>query len=142
MTSFAQFTVNLDRAYDEKVEQRVAKVTRWVALEALRRVIMKSPVDTGRLRGNWQAAVNVRPDGVLEVVDKAGQSTVAKGMKSVSALPPFATVYIANNLDYASAIENGHSQQAPQGMVAVTVAELQEFFANIPPETNVSDNPA
>jgi hypothetical protein len=34
------------------------------------------------------------------------------------------TIYIVNNLPYANALENGHSKQAPSGMVKVT---LQEF---------------
>lgn len=126
------FQLQLDRAYERKVEQRVAQVTRWVALEALRRVVLKSPVDTGRFRGNWQTAVSVRPDGVVEVEDKDGGQTISKGSRNISQLRPYEVVFLANNVEYAAALEGGHSQQAPQGVVAVTVAELQAFFNNIP----------
>lgn len=126
------FELQLDRAYERKVEQRVAQVTRWVALEALRRAVLKSPVDTGRFRGNWQTAVSVRPDGTLDVLDPSGSATLAEGSRNISQLQPYEVVYLSNNVEYAAALEDGHSQQAPQGVVAVTVAELQAFFNNIP----------
>lgn len=131
------FQLQLDRAYERKVEQRVAQVTRWVALEALRRAVLKSPVATGRFRGNWQAALNVRPDGSLEVEDKDGGPTISKGSRNISQLKPYEVVYLANNVEYAAALEGGHSQQAPQGVVAVTVAELQAFFNSIPADQNI-----
>jgi len=33
-------------------------------------------------------------------------------------------ITIYNNLEYIEALENGHSQQAPAGMVAVSLAEF------------------
>lgn len=126
------FQLQLDRAYERKVDQRVHAATRWVALEALRRVVMKSPVAEGRFKGNWQAALSVRPDGVLDVVDPNGAATIAEGSRNISQLRPYEVVFLSNNVPYARRLEEGHSQQAPQGVVAVTVAELKAFFNNIP----------
>src|SRR5690625_4297407 len=131
------FRLQLDRAYERKVRQRVAQVTRWVALEALRRVILKSPVDKGRFKGNWQTALSVRPDGVLDVVDPSGSATLAEGSRNISQLRPYEVVYLAHNVPYARKLEDGHSQQAPQGVVAVSVAELQAFFNNIPADQDI-----
>lgn len=131
------FQLQLDRAYERKVEQRVAQATRWVALEALRRVVLKSPVRSGRFRGNWQAALSVRPDGVVEVEDKDGGPTISEGSRNIAQLKPYEVVYLSNNVPYARRLEDGHSQQAPQGVVAVTVAELQAFFNNIPADKDI-----
>jgi len=133
------FQLQLDRAYERKVEQRVAQVTRWVALEALRRVVLKSPVDTGRFRGNWQTAVSVRPDGVVEVEDKDGGQTISEGSRNIAQLKPYEVVYLSNNVPYARKLEDGHSRQAPQGVVSITVAELAAFFNNIPADQNIPE---
>lgn len=126
------FQLQLDRAYERKVEQRVAQVTRWVALEALRRVVMKTPVDTGRARGSWQVAVSVRPTGEVDIYDKDGGQTIAEGSREIAQVGPNEVIYIASNLSYILPLEEGHSRQAPNGMVATTISELQAFFANIP----------
>lgn len=126
------FQLQLDRAYERKVDQRVSEATRWIALEALRRVIQKSPVAEGRFRGNWQAALSVRPDGVLDVVDPDGAATLAEGSRNISQLKPYEVVFLANNVPYARKLEDGYSQQAPAGVVGITVAELAAFFNSIP----------
>lgn len=79
----------------------------------------------------------MRPDGSLEVEDKDGGPTISKGSRNISQLKPYEVVYLANNVEYAAALEGGHSQQAPQGVVAVTVAELQAFFNSIPADQNI-----
>lgn len=126
------FQLQLDRAYERKVEQRVHATTRLVALEALRRVVMKTPVDTGRARGSWQVAVSVRPTGEVDIYDKYGGLTIAEGSREIAQVGPNEVIYIASNLPYIERLEGGHSQQAPQGMVATTIAELQAFFSSIP----------
>jgi len=117
----------------------VEQATRWVVLEALRRVVMKSPVRTGTFRGNWQVVIGVRPDGAIEAVDPDGGATIANGLTAISDLPPYAVVYLVNNLPYARRLEEGWSQQAPAGVVAVTIAEIEAFFANIPADQSIPD---
>lgn len=131
------FQLQLDRAYERKVEQRVAQVTRWVALEALRRVVMKTPVDTGRARGSWQVAVSVRPTGEVDIYDKDGGATIAEGSREIAQVGPYETIYIASNLSYILPLEEGHSRQAPNGMVATTISELQAFFSSIPADRDI-----
>ena len=96
------------------------------ALEAATRVVLKTPVATGRARGSWQT-VEGGPgasEGIGE--DPSGSAAISQAAAAVAAFSPnvsFATVY--SNLEYMPALENGHSEQAPNGMVAVTVAELE-----------------
>lgn len=130
MSDLARLKIDLDRAFETKVIGGAVALQKKLALEALRRVVLKSPVDTGRFRGNWQVAIGVRPNGVVETVDPSGGATIANGTRPISALDQLDVVYLVNNLPYAQRLEDGYSGQAPQGMVAVTVAEINAFFGD------------
>lgn len=100
-------------------------VVRKVALEMFSRVITKSPVDTGRFRGNWQVAIGSIPGGTLVLDDKAGTATIARVTAVALGLKAGEVIYLVNNLAYALPLEYGHSKQAPSGMVRLTIAEFQ-----------------
>lgn len=108
----------------EKAKGNVDLVVRKVALDLFKRVIMKSPVDTGRFKGNWQVQIGSIPAGTLEIDDKAGTATIAKVTAETLNLRAGQIIYLVNNLPYARRLEYGHSKQAPGGMVRVTVAEF------------------
>ncbi|NBT33816.1 MAG: hypothetical protein EBT13_18445 [Rhodobacteraceae bacterium] len=56
-------------------------------------------------------------------------ANVACGADDLAAYPDtLPIIYIQNNLPYANRLENGWSGQAPQGMVALTVAEVSAAF--------------
>lgn len=116
------FELDIQRFVD-KAKGNVDLVVRKVALDLFRRVIMKSPVDTGRFKGNWQVAIGSVPAGTLEINDKAGTATIAKVTAATMQLEAGQIITLVNNLAYASALEYGHSKQAPNGMVRLTVAE-------------------
>lgn len=97
---------------------------RNISLRALRGIVRRTPVDTGRARGNWQTSVGAPADGVLYVDDKTGDGANARGDNATDGLPPFTTVWISNNLPYIEPLENGHSKQQPNGMVGATLADL------------------
>lgn len=105
---------------------RIDIVSRKIALEMFRRVILRTPVDTGRARGNWQTTVGAPAFGTLDETDKSGRAAIARATtvclawKAVSG----AWIFLANNLPYIERLEHGYSKQAPSGMVAITVAEF------------------
>jgi len=128
VTNLRQFNRALRKAAKQVPRDRLVVFQKKIAMEALRRVVMKTPVDTGRARGNWQVDINNVPSGALETTDKSGEGTIAGGVAALATLPPFGTIWIANNLPYIKALEDGHSSQAPTGMVSVTLAELGGMF--------------
>lgn len=107
-----------------KAKGNVDLVVRKVALDMFSRVIQKSPVDTGRFKGNWQVAIRAIPSGILEIDDKSGTATMSNVAAKVLALKAGDTIYLVNNLPYARGLEYGHSKQAPSGMVRLTVQEF------------------
>lgn len=107
-----------------KAKGKVDLVYRKIALDVFSRVIAKSPVDTGRFKGNWQVAIGSIPSGTLELNDKDGTATISKVQAAALNLKAGQTVYLINNLSYANRLEYGWSKQAPNGMVRLTIVEF------------------
>lgn len=86
-------------------------------------VIMNTPVDKGRLRGNWQFG-KAFPSGEIPGVDVSGAATLTRIAGQVTSLKAGGECWIVNNLPYAGRIEYGYSAKAPEGMVRKTLANL------------------
>ncbi len=78
----------------------------------------------GHFRANWQLGIGTLPTGEVEGIDKSGSKTKAKIKAEIPARPAGGVYYLANNLPYAQALEDGHSHQAPEGMVSLTEVEF------------------
>jgi hypothetical protein len=81
----------------------------------------------GRFRGNWQFTIGAPAAGELDRIDPSGAATLEALRSQVATLTAGQTAYIVNNLPYAIPLEYGHSTQAPQGMVRVTLARFQQI---------------
>ena len=119
------------QAWVTKTEQKMDLAVRKIALELFSRVILKTPVDTGRARANWQIAIGSMPNGVLELDDKSGTATISKGSAVVAGVKGGDVIYIVSNLPYINRLEDGYSKQAPAGMLGLTVQELQQVVRQI-----------
>lgn len=122
-TNLPEFVAEVRAFGRNVVPEALVAFHRKVALEALGRVVRKTPVDTGRARSGWQTTVGQEPDSEVGLPDP-----VASGAAVLGNLQPFETVYLSNNVPYIGFLENGSSQQAPNGMVAVTLQELRGIF--------------
>lgn len=108
------------KKFAKKAGLEVDTVVRKVTLQAWNGVTRKTPVDTGRAKGNWNMA-----EGSMN-------TTVNKGATQVQTYKKFSgkkDIYITNSLPYIMALEKGSSQQAPKGMVDVTMNEIRSQFA-------------
>lgn len=108
----------------EKAKGRQDIVVRKVCLEIFRRVIMRTPVKTGRARGNWQCAIGDVPAGTIELNDADGSATVSAVDAVVANVKAGDVIYLVNNVPYILKLENGSSKQAPAGMVGMTLTEF------------------
>lgn len=116
------FALDIQRFVD-KAKGNVDLVVRKVSLDLFFRVIEKSPVDTGRFKSNWQVSINSIPQGTLATFDKSGASSLARVRAASVGFAAGQIIYLVNNLEYARALEYGHSKQAPAGMVRLSVME-------------------
>lgn len=122
--ALGSFSLDIRRFVD-KANENLDLVVRKISLELFHRVIVKTPVDTGRARANWQVAIGSIPAGTLELNDKSGTATISRVTAATLALKAGDLIYLVNNLEYARPLEYGHSKQAPAGMVRLTLSEFQ-----------------
>lgn len=125
-----QFALEIDREFAEQMGG-VRDAVAYVGLAGIRGVVMKSPVLTGRFRGNWSLTIGSISNTTTETVDPSGGPTIARAQGALSAYAAqegFPMIYIQNSLPYAVPLEDGHSKQAPNGMMALTVAELAALW--------------
>ena len=114
-------------AFAEQTKEAIDDVFREVVIEIGTSVIRLSPVDTGRFKGNWQFTVGAPSNQSIDTFDKAGHETSATLVAEVSKLEAGQVAYIVNNLVYGVPLEYGHSDQAPAGMVQITLARFQQI---------------
>lgn len=90
---------------------------------AERGVKERTPVDTGFARNSWFTEVG---DGATR--SDNGGSGGPDAAQVLGGAQAFDAVTIANGASYIGRLEDGHSQQAPRGMVSVTIADLESRF--------------
>lgn len=149
------FNREVRRRNRELTQDELVRRHRQLAQLAVRRIVLRTPVDTGRTRGNWQATTDAPAGGVLDRIDKSGAVTINAASSSIVAIQPFSVWWFANNVPHILVLENGgfvpadpgpskdprpdrrgrvlvrggFSVQASQGMVGVTFLELSSAFA-------------
>lgn len=104
---------------------------RKIALDTLNKVQKKTPVDSGALRRSWTVALNAVPSNY-----DGSQIAIAQARLSD-------TIVIATDKPYAPMLEyglypspsktgktrRGYSVQAPQGMIRISVDEINAYYA-------------
>ncbi len=112
--SFDKDLVNFSKRTGVELDKTVRKI----ALELYDGITAKTPVDTGRAKGNWNLSAGKKNTKV---------NVMAKGKQGVSLKKGDGEkpIYITNSLPYIYALEHGHSQKASAGMVAITVNEVR-----------------
>lgn len=94
---------------------------RKIAFKILRNVVVATPVDTGRARGNWQIGVDRAKSEVLTVDDKSGSVSIGKGVSVLRGVGDFKSIWITNNLPYIGKLNDGSSEQAPKKFVETSI---------------------
>ena len=109
----------------------IEKVIRKACIDLYRSIVEKTPVDTGRAKASWglsthhaddEASENMTPEEAVQVVSDNISDFTFKAQDD--------QVIIYNNLEYIEYLENGTSQQAPSGMVSLSLVEFTAFFNN------------
>jgi len=121
------FAADLSR-FAKKAEAATDAVVRKVTFDLFSDVVRRTPVDTGRLKANWQASQNVPVRGTLTTTDASGATTIVNIASAIGGAG--SVTYLANNLPYAARIEfDGWSHtKAPAGMVRVSMARVQQHL--------------
>lgn len=118
-------------------------VTRKVVLDIGRSLVEKTPVGNpdlwqnpdnkpdgyvgGHARANWSHSIDVLVNQEFKEIDATGGASIDRIVGSVPVKAAGKVHYIQNSLPYMQALEDGHSTQAPAGIVAVTEVEFHDY---------------
>lgn len=118
-----------------KTPKRADTVIKKATLELFSKVILDTPVDTGRLRANWNVSFgsadeSVNEDASDKAKSKTSSSTCKKAEEKIKADKTYMAIFLTNNMPYVKGIEYGRSQKSPQGMVRMNIALYNMFLRN------------
>lgn len=119
-----KFEQALQRIARDLPREKVILLQKKIALEVLARLVLKTPVDTGRARGNWQVTLEQPARSIVNKESKTGKESIGEGGARIAQLRDFGVIFITNNLPYIEPLERGHSKQARAGMLGPTINEL------------------
>ncbi len=117
------FALDLAKAC-EKAKGHTEIMVRKVMLDLFSRVIIKSPVDTGRFRANWNVGYG-SPD---TATTESTESALGKVTKEIVSAELGGKIDLSTSLPYSVRLENGWSGQAPAGMVRLSLVEITNQY--------------
>lgn len=119
--------------FAEAVDKTKAEATRMIVLELHEEFTIGNPVDTGYSRANWNvtiAAPSTTPRGARPAKGAAkGEQPLAfpaVDLSIVKAIDGKEKVFVTNPVDYVRFLEDGSSEQAPSGFIAIGIARVEE----------------
>lgn len=118
VTAFNQDLSKIKKSVDKK---STPEFLRRLMLALLRDIQMLTPRDTGRAKGGWNPGLRGVVSG-RNIRKKDGEyQETAKGKEYI--------IEATNRVKYILFLEYGHSKQAPQGMVGVTLNRARARLA-------------
>jgi len=124
--SATAFNIDLKK-FGDVTEQQAGQIFRKIALDLDRSVVLDTPVDEGRARGNWYPSIN-SPSSEVNEDSKGAAASLGRLGGVVGGAKLGQVIWMTNNLPYILPLENGHSGQAPDGMVEVNVQRAAATF--------------
>ena len=126
MSKRTSFTVDLKKMIEEATGN-AEEVVKLASLNLYKKIVYKTPVDTGHLQKNWNMSLRYADTTVTDMGNVT--DTIKSAEKIISSFKLKDGIWIANNVPYAYDIEYGKSKvKAPQGMVRVSLQEFDTIF--------------
>lgn len=116
------------RQVRKRLQEAPTQARNDVAIAFAFRVIPRVPVDTGAARANWNVSIG-EPDRSSDKenrLDPAATETPRRLRREILATGK-GVLILGNFLEYISALEHGHSRQAPSGFLQITAAEVAQL---------------
>ena len=135
----AKWSIPFDKLA-KKYEQDLTDVVRSACMMMSSQIILRTPVDTGRLRSNWLPALGSPDKSTNDGSDTTGTVAISNAEEVAMSMKAGETFYLTNSLPYANVVEyglypnppktgtktvGGYSRQAPVGMVRVVVRDFK-----------------
>jgi hypothetical protein len=105
------------KAIGDQIRALVSRACKELVLEIVKELIKSTPVDTGHARANWVPSIG--EPFASEVGDASAQQA---GITTVLTFKlGDGVLYVSSNVPYITALNYGHSQQAPAMFVEAAV---------------------
>lgn len=125
--SLTEFADRVQRAA-VKIREESLNLTKGTSQQILYRVVLTTPIKTGKAKSNWRVSHRNPTRAVIESYGKevAADMAIMTGLGVIARTQPSQTVVIANNVPYILDLNNGSSSQAPAGFIedAIMTAQL------------------
>lgn len=119
------------RRFAQKSNQKMEMVIKSSLIRVGSSIVVKSPVNIGRFKNNWLSAYGTIDTTVTQAVDPSGSAAIGRLTEKAAGVKVGEVFYFTNSLPYAERLEyEGHSQQAPSGMVRVSIAAWENIVAD------------
>jgi len=128
--SAREFAIDLKK-FGKVTREQARTIFQKIALDLDSRVVLSTPVDTGRARGNWFPSINSPSWAMSNISDKSGGVALARLNQVVAGAQLGDVIWQTNNLPYILPLENGHSGQAPEGMVDVNLNAIAAQYGGV-----------
>ncbi|MCR4375332.1 MAG: hypothetical protein NUW22_10825 [Acidobacteria bacterium] len=134
--NFREFDLGV-KTFTKNVPEAVRDFRDAIALEGLKGVVLLTPVDTGRARGNWQTSIGAPAEGEIAATDMSGRgedgvpvvNTFGDGASTVAgAADPFGSIWLHNGLSYIGYLNDGTDKIPAVHMLEQTVERLVRTF--------------
>lgn len=111
-------------SFSFEVEKQADELVKKITMDTVQSLVVSSPVDTGAYRASHIISVGSGDYGVREPSTNAVQDAAIQAVKfKLGSL-----IYIQNNQPYAERLENGWSDQAPQGIYGLTFNFISQKY--------------
>jgi hypothetical protein len=129
--SAREFALDL-RRFGDLTEEKATMIFRKIALDLDTRIVLSTPVDTGRARGNWFPSINTPSNAVNPTAsDRSGSGAINAAAGLIGRAEIGTVIWFTNNLPYILPLENGWSGQAPTGMVDINLNAVQAQYGGV-----------
>jgi hypothetical protein len=133
------FIADLKQFQNKILPETFVAFQKWLSLELYRRIMQKTPVDKGMLRGSWTISIGAQDttpaNKQTSSSDGSDLSASERGLfqaavSQMSDLKIGQVIWINNAMPYVLRIEfDGHSSvKAPKGMVQISINELKTWL--------------
>lgn len=120
-----KFQLRLGDWINDVLPEYINEAKKVVALDALRGIVMKNPVDTSRSQSNWNVTINSPSEKAdYDRFDNSPGAVISRGETTINQVRVGQNIWISNNIYYIVKLERDHTP-----MVGLTLQELQLRYA-------------
>lgn len=123
----SNYAVVLKKAKND-THLRLDKALQATAVETIGLMIYRTPVDTGAAKYHWFVSPLPYEKFDKTRVDPSGQQPQQRAKRAVKLFKIGMMVWLVNSAPYMTYLEKGSSRQAPNGIVDITMATVDNIW--------------